>query len=156
GVDPAGVTLADAVRGFGGDPTRIADDQRAPDGLLGYVEVHIEQGPVLEARGLPVGVVSAIAGQSRLELQFTGEAGHAGTVPMDRRRDALPAAAEVVLAAEAAATTQDGLVAAGAKLQVEPGVANVIPASATFTLDVRHAQDAVRARVTQALLPRPR
>ena len=155
-VDAAGVTMADAIRGFGGDPARIADDRRAPDGLLGYVEVHIEQGPVLEARGLPVGIVSAIAGQSRLELQFTGEAGHAGTVPMDRRRDALPAAAEVVLAAEAAATTQEGLVATVGKLHVEPGVANVIPASATFTLDVRHAHDAVRSRVTEALLSRAR
>ena len=155
-VDAAGVTMADAIRGFGGDPARIADDRRAPDGLLGYIEVHIEQGPVLEARGLPVGIVSAIAGQSRLELQFTGEAGHAGTVPMDRRRDALPAAAEVVLAAEAAATTQEGLVATVGKLHVDPGVANVIPASATFTLDVRHAQDAVRARVTEALLSRAR
>src|SRR5439155_1226296 len=111
--DAAGVTMAEAIRAFGGDPTRIADDNVRGD-LLGYCEVHIEQGPVLEARALPVGVVSAIAGQSRMLIELTGQAGHAGTVPMDRRRDALTAAAELVLAVEAAATTQPGLVAMSA------------------------------------------
>ena len=137
--DADDVVMADAIRGFGGDPSRIQDDRWSGGDLLGYLEVHIEQGPVLEARGLPVGVVSAIAGQSRMEIVLTGEAGHAGTVPMDRRRDALAAAAELVLAAEAAATTQEGLVATVGKLEVVPGVANVIPGRATFTLDLRHA-----------------
>jgi hydantoinase/carbamoylase family amidase len=154
--DAAGVTMAEAIRAFGGDPLKIAEDRWRGERPLGYVEVHIEQGPVLEARNLPVGVVSAIAGQSRFEVTFTGEAGHAGTVPMDRRRDALAAAAEVVLAVEAAGATQEGLVATVGKLDVEPGAANVIPGRVTFTLDVRHADDSVRARVCEALLARMR
>ncbi|HYM95732.1 MAG TPA: hydantoinase/carbamoylase family amidase, partial [Candidatus Sulfotelmatobacter sp.] len=92
-VDAEGVSMADAVRGFGGDPDRIVEDRWSGRPLAGYCEVHIEQGPVLEARGLPVGVVSAIAGQNRFRISFLGEAGHAGTVPMDRRHDALVVAA---------------------------------------------------------------
>jgi allantoate deiminase len=154
--DGGGVTMGEAIRAFGGDPAKIADDRWRDQRPLGYVEVHIEQGPVLEARGLPVGVVSAIAGQSRFEVTFTGEAGHAGTVPMDRRRDALTAAAEVVLAVEAAGATEEGLVATVGKLDVEPGAANVIPGEVTFTLDVRHPDDQIRSRVCQALLARMR
>jgi allantoate deiminase len=150
--DSAGIAMADAIRAFGGDPERIGEDRWQGGELLGYCEVHIEQGPVLEARGLPVGVVSAIAGQSRFEIEFTGVAGHAGTVPMDRRRDALAGASELVLAVEAAAATQDGLVATVGKLEVEPGVANVIPGRATLSLDVRHADDRTRVEVTQAML----
>jgi len=153
--DAAGVTMAEAIRAFGGDPTRISDDRWGGD-LLGYCEVHIEQGPVLEARALPVGVVSAIAGQSRMLIELTGQAGHAGTVPMDRRRDALTAAAELVLAVEAAATTQPGLVATVGMLDVEPGVANVIPGRATLSLDVRHPDDRVRIEVCETLLARTR
>src|SRR5690348_13650938 len=154
--DADGLTMADAIRAFGGDPDRIGDDQWTGERPLGYVEVHIEQGPVLEARGLPVGAVSAIAGQSRFEITFTGEAGHAGTVPMDRRRDALTAAAEVVLAVEAAASTEPGLVATVGKLDVEPGAANVIPGRVSLTLDVRHPNDRTRAAVCEALLARTR
>ena len=154
--DADGVTMADAIRAFGGDPARIGDDRWTAERPLGYVEVHIEQGPVLEARGLPVGAVSAIAGQSRFEITFTGEAGHAGTVPMDRRRDALTAAAEVVLAVEAAASTEPGLVATVGKLDVEPGAANVIPGRVSLTLDVRHPNDRTRAAVCEALLARTR
>ncbi len=154
--DADGVTMADAIRAFGGDPAGIGDDRWAGERPLGYVEVHIEQGPVLEARGLPLGAVSAIAGQSRFEITFTGEAGHAGTVPMDRRRDALTAAAEVVLAVEAAASTEPGLVATVGKLDVEPGAANVIPGRVSLTLDVRHPNDRTRAAVCEALLARTR
>jgi len=150
--DSEGIAMADAIRAFGGDPERIPEDRWQGGELLGYCEVHIEQGPVLEARGLPVGVVSAIAGQSRFEIEFMGVAGHAGTVPMDRRRDALAGASELVLAVEAAAVTQDGLVATVGKLEVEPGVANVIPGRATLSLDVRHADDRTRVEVTQAML----
>jgi allantoate deiminase len=154
--DVDGVTMAEAIRAFGGDEAKISDDRWRGDRPLGYVEVHIEQGPILEARGLPVGVVSAIAGQSRFEVTLTGEAGHAGTVPMDRRRDALTAAAEVVLAVEAAGATQEGLVATVGKLDVEPGAANVIPGRVHLTLDVRHADDKIRAAVCEALLARTR
>ena len=155
-VDADGIAMGDAIRAFDGDPDRIAEDSLAGRELLGYVEVHIEQGPVLEARGLPVAVVSAIAGQSRSEIELTGMSGHAGTVPMDGRRDALAGAAELVLAVEAAAATQAGMVATVGKLSVEPGVANVIPGRALLTLDARHPDDRVRVEFVEAMLARAR
>jgi allantoate deiminase len=154
--DASGVAMADAIRAFGGDPTRIADDRWPSGELAGYCEVHIEQGPVLEARGLPVGVVSAIVGQSRFEIVFTGVTGHAGTVPMERRHDALTGAAELVLAVEAAAATEDGLVATVGRLDVDPNAANVIPGRVVMSLDVRHADDRTRDSVCEALLARMR
>jgi allantoate deiminase len=150
--DVDGVTMAEAIRAFGGDPTRLADDRWAGGKLLGYIEVHIEQGPVLESLGLPVGVVSAIAGQSRFEITFIGQAGHAGTVPMDRRRDALVAASTVVVGVETLALTDDQMVATVGKLYVEPGAANVIPGRASFTLDVRHPSDVNRSKACEAML----
>jgi allantoate deiminase len=142
--DAQGVAMADAIRAFGGDWHRVAQDRWTGGSLLGYVEVHIEQGPVLEGRSLPVGIVTAIAGQSRFRLTFTGEAGHAGTVPMDRRKDALAAAAEFLLVVEADASGAEGLVATVGQLAVSPGAANVVPGEATLSLDVRHADDGVR------------
>jgi allantoate deiminase len=152
--DADGITLAEAIRDFGGDPARIADAQRGGDDLLGYVEVHIEQGPVLEARGLPGGVVSAIAGPGRFAVSFAGVAGHAGTVPMHLRRDALCAAAEFVLSVEALAHAMPGLVATVGQLDVQPGASNVIPGSATLSLDVRHQDDAVLGRAIDELRAR--
>jgi len=114
--------------------------------FLGYAEVHIEQGPVLEQCGLAVGVVTGIAGQSRLRVTFQGEAGHAGTVPMALRRDALAAAAEFVLAVE-----KCGLTATVGQLQVRPGASNVIPGEVELTLDVRDLRDAKRRAAVQAL-----
>ena len=149
--DADGVPLADAIRAFGGDPTHLAESKRGSDDLLGYVEVHIEQGPVLEARGLPVGVVSAIQGQSRTCVTFTGEAGHAGTVPMDMRHDALLPACQFALAVETIATSLDGLVATVGQIEAYPGASNVIPGRATLSLDVRHPDDEVRGRVWQQL-----
>lgn len=143
-VDDDGIPLAAAIRAFGGDPDALAGVARASGDLLGYCEVHIEQGPVLEARGLPVGVVSSIQGQSRMTVGFTGEAGHAGTVPVSMRRDALSAASEFVLAVEAEARGTDGLVATVGQLAVEPGASNVIPGRAILSLDVRHPDDATR------------
>ncbi len=87
--DAKGITMADAIREFGGNPDGIASAKLDPSRLLGYVEVHIEQGPVLEQKKLAVGIVSVVAGQARARISFTGQAGHAGTVPMDLRRDAL-------------------------------------------------------------------
>jgi allantoate deiminase len=107
--------------------------------LLAYAEAHIEQGPVLEQRGLPVGVVSAIAGQSRLRVELHGRAGHAGTTPMDGRADALCGAAELALAVERCAV--GGIVATVGELRVEPGASNVIPGRATLSIDIRHADD---------------
>ena len=150
--DAAGVTVAEAIRRFGGDPTKIASDRRSGDGLIGYVEVHIEQGPVLETEGAAVGVVSSIVGQSRYELVLTGEAGHAGTVPMERRRDALVAAAMLVLDVEDVARSRPGLVATVGQVAVEPGAANVIPGKVTLSLDVRHRDDSERRITSQQLL----
>ena len=149
--DADGIPLADAIRAFGGDPDALAGDARSGGDLLGYCEVHIEQGPVLEAEGLPVGVVSAIQGQSRVEVRFTGEAGHAGTVPVALRRDALCAAAEFVLAVEALARARQGLVATVGQLAVEPGASNVIPGRVTLSLDVRHPEDDVREEALRVL-----
>jgi allantoate deiminase len=152
--DASGITMADAIRSFGGDPARIGDDRWRDGKLLGYCEVHIEQGPQLEVRGLPVGVVSAIAGQNRYALTFAGVAGHAGTVPMEQRRDALAAAAEFVLAVESDARGRPGLVATVGQLEVQPGAVNVIPGQVDLSLDVRHADDATRAGAAEQILER--
>jgi allantoate deiminase len=153
-VDRDGVSMADAITSFGGDPSAIAQDAWRGGPLLGYFEPHIEQGPVLEARRLPVGVVSAIAGQNRYALNFKGEAGHAGTVPMNGRRDALAAASEFVLATEAEGRAQPGLVATVGQMDVRPGAANVIPDDVDLSLDVRHAEDGVRLQSCGRLLER--
>ena len=149
--DAGGVTMAQAIRDFGGDPARIAEDRWRGD-LLGYLEVHIEQGPVLEARGLPVGAVSAIAGQTRYSITFKGAAGHAGTVPMEGRRDALVAAATFVQEVDSYARGHEGLVATVGQLTVQPGAANVIPGEVTLSLDVRHSSDPERLVATSRLV----
>jgi allantoate deiminase len=116
--------------------------------------VHIEQGPALEDLGVPLGVVSAIAGATRAEVVFAGAAGHAGTVPMHSRRDPLSATAEWVLAVEGAAAATTGLVATVGVLDVHPGAPNVVPGSVRATLDVRHPDDAVRRRAVGELRDR--
>jgi allantoate deiminase len=154
-VDADGTTLADAIRAWGGRPEAIPEGRRSPEGLLGYMEVHIEQGPVLDERGLPVGVVTGIAGQTRARVTFTGRAGHAGTTPMEGRRDALAAAAEWIAAVEAEARSRgDGLVATVGEIAAEPGAANVIPGRVTASLDVRHADDAAREHAVAAMRER--
>lgn len=150
--DSDGITMRDAIRAFGGDPERIEDDRWSGPGLLGYCEVHIEQGPVLEARNLPVGVVSAIAGQERHRITFTGEAAHAGTTPMDKRRDALVAASVFVQAVADYAGSDEGLVATVGQLEVRPGAANVVPGEVTLSLDVRHADNSARVVASRRLL----
>ena len=147
-VDAEGVTLADAIRAAGGDPEAAVGP--APD-LAGYVEVHIEQGPVLEREGIPVGIVTAIAGQTRARIVVTGEAGHAGTLPMDARRDALAAAAEAVLAVERVGRDVEGLVATVGSLSLWPNVGNVVPGEVRMLLDVRHADDRVRRSATDTI-----
>jgi allantoate deiminase len=142
--DDDGVTMADALRAFGGDPDAIASAALRGEDLLGYVEVHIEQGPVLERRGAPVGLVTTITGQTHAEVGFLGEAGHAGTVPMNARRDALAAAAEWIVAVESVARRRQGTVATVGMIDVDPGARNVIPGAARMTLDVRHTSNAVR------------
>jgi len=146
-VDGEGITLRDAIRALGGEP-ESALEASAP-GLSGYLEIHIEQGPVLEREGLPVGVVTAIAGQTRARIVLTGEAGHAGTLPMDARHDALAAAAEAVLAVERHGRAEPGLVATVGALALSPNVANVVAGEVRMLLDMRHADDGVRRRAAE-------
>jgi len=149
--DANGTTVADAIRTFGIDPSRI-DEAVLDDDADAYLEIHIEQGPVLEAEKLSVAAVTAIAGQTRLTLEFTGEANHAGSTPMMLRRDALAAAAEWIASVEQLARSTDGLVATVGKIAVEPNAGNVVPGKATVSLDVRHARDAVRLTAVKQLL----
>jgi allantoate deiminase len=152
--DKEGVTLAEAVRDFRGDPDALEGCGRGSEDLIGYCEVHIEQGPVLDDLGLPVGVVTAIAGQSRIRVGFTGKAGHAGTVPMQGRKDALCAAAESVLEIESTAKAEPGTVATVGEIKAFPGALNVIPSEATHSMDLRHQDDAVRERLRDHLKAR--
>ena len=142
--DADGVTLRAALETFGLDPSKIPALARRKADVLGYVEVHIEQGPVLEAANLPVGVVTAISGASRFAATLEGVAGHAGTVPMTRRQDALAAAAEMVLAVESCARETPELVATVGQISAKPGAVNVIASRVEFSLDIRSPQDAVR------------
>ncbi len=139
-----GLSRRQALKNFGCDPSRLSEEAMSPDRALGYVEVHIEQGPVLEQEGLPVGVVTAIDGVTRAAVEVDGVAGHAGTVPMTMRHDALAAAAEMLLAVEARATTRSNLVATVGKMDVPGSAANTIPGRARFTLDIRSPSDQER------------
>ncbi len=149
--DGHGITVQDAIRSYGLVPEKIADAQAGRD-AMGYLEFHIEQGPVLESLDLPLGVVDAIVGQSRLQLTFRGKANHAGTTPMHLRQDALQGAAEWIGAVEREAGSISGLVATVGRLEVRPGAGNVIPESALASLDVRHADDPVRKDAVSRLL----
>ncbi|PIO97752.1 allantoate amidohydrolase [Pleomorphomonas carboxyditropha] len=144
--DADGIALRDALVAFGGDPDAASSAAYARDEALAYIEVHIEQGPVLEAEGLPLGVVTSIAGQSRFSVTVAGEAGHAGTVPMALRRDALAAGAAMMLAIEEVARAGGAhqMVATVGRLAARPGAVNVIPAEVVFTLDIRADADAPR------------
>jgi allantoate deiminase len=153
--DADGVTLEDAIRAFGLDPARIAEAE-IDEGPLGYFETHIEQGPVLEAEGLPVAAVTSIAGQSRFSLRWIGHADHAGTTPMHLRRDALAGAAEFVTAVETWAKRTEGLVATVGRLEVSPNAGNVVPGSARMAFEVRHAEDFIRNEAVEALLAQAR
>ncbi len=144
GKDADGVSLREALAQFGGNPQGIPALARDPARYRGYLEVHIEQGPQLEAEDLPVGIVSAINGITRARAAVIGEAGHAGTVPMGMRRDALAAVAEMIGIVERAGSTRTDTVATVGVAQVQPGAINVIPARVDFTLDARSPDDAVR------------
>jgi hydantoinase/carbamoylase family amidase len=142
--DAEGVSMAQAMREAGLDPRAIPALARRPETLLGYLEVHIEQGPVLLDAGLPLGVVTAIAGSSRHLVTIAGEAGHAGTVPMGLRRDAAAAAAELVLHVERRCAAAPTLVGTVGRLGVPEGAINVIPGRAELSLDIRAGDDATR------------
>jgi len=144
--DRDGVTMAEALHGFGLEAARVGEAARRPEEILAYVELHIEQGPVLEQIGLPAGCVTSISGATRFVVDVTGEAGHAGTVPMGCRRDALAAAAECIAAIETRCSAEDGLVGTVGQLEVAPGAINVIPGHARFSIDIRAPDDAQRQR----------
>ncbi|EMC0406656.1 allantoate amidohydrolase [Vibrio fluvialis] len=149
--DADGISMAEAMRTFGLDPNQAGCDARKAKETLAYLEVHIEQGPVLEAENLPVGVVTGIAGAKRFQCQVKGMAGHAGTVPVDLRRDALCGAAEMIIAIEKFAQ-QNGIVATVGKCDVLPGAVNVIPGETRFTIDIRSLSQPALEQCTVDLL----
>jgi allantoate deiminase len=138
--DANGVTVAQAIREFGLDPAAIHEAEVSDDAFA-YLEVHIEQGPVLESEDLSLGVVTAIVGQTRLRFTFTGQSNHAGTTPMHLRRDAMAAAATWIQSVELYAQAVPGLVATVGSVVTKPGISNVIASEVTASLDVRHADD---------------
>ncbi|WP_353181040.1 allantoate amidohydrolase [Bosea sp. (in: a-proteobacteria)] len=152
--DSEGVRLSDALVAFGGNPSGIAALARRPGSIQAYLEVHIEQGPVLEAENEPLGIVTTINAQSRARVRVTGEAGHAGTVPMRLRRDALAAAAEMALALEEIATGHELAVATVGVLRPDPGATNVVPGAAEFTIDYRAPANATLAAMEAAIRER--
>jgi allantoate deiminase len=149
--DADDVTLADAISAFGLDPDKIGEAALDAE-ALGFVEIHIEQGPVLESEDLSVAAVTAIVGQTRLTAEFRGHANHSGTTPMRLRRDALAGAAEWISAVESIALQTEGLIATVGKIDAEPNAANVIAGVAHVSLDVRHADDASRKTAVESLL----
>lgn len=152
-VDTDGITLREALVAADHDPEMIASIARDPLTLLGFIEVHIEQGPVLLQRGLPLGVVTSIAGSCRYMIDLAGIASHAGTTPMSMRRDAAAAAAEIILAVERRCADGSSLVGTVGQLQVPNGSINVIPGACQLSLDIRAAEDAPRdAAVADILL----
>lgn len=152
--DAGGATVEQAIRAFGLDPAWIAQAAYDPKRMLGYLEFHIEQGPVLEALDLPLGVVEAIVGQTRLDVAFRGKAGHAGTSPMNLRKDALAGGAEWITMVEREARQEPGLVATVGMIEARPGAANVIPGEVHMSLDVRHQFDQVRSQAVANLITR--
>lgn len=144
--DARGITVSAAVEAHEPD-----FPPPPPRRLIGYVEAHIEQGPVLEAESLALGVVTAIAGQTRARVTVTGRAGHAGTTPMAMRRDALAGAAECIVLVERMAGECSGLVATVGQLELRAPASNVIPGEAVFTIDIRHAENAMRQRFCREL-----
>jgi len=151
--DAGDVALTDALTAFGCNAADYHRAARPPGSVLAYLEAHIEQGPVLEAEDLPVGIVTGIAAQLRFRIEVTGTAGHAGTTTMALRRDALTGTAEMVLAAEIIARADDSdLVATVGAIAAQPGAANVIPGAVTFTLDVRSGDQGRRDAAADAML----
>ncbi len=147
--DSAGMTRFEWLEALGCHPEDIRDCARDPRKVIGYLEVHIEQGPVLEANNLPVGIVTAINGCSRGEIAVKGFAGHSGTLPMNMRHDALTAAAEMVLAVESRGAAEPGLVATVGTIGVVGGAVNVVPGEVRASLDVRSHSDGLRHKAVE-------
>jgi allantoate deiminase len=152
GLDEDGTSMATALSAFGGDPEKISQVARQRAEVLGYVELHIEQGPVLEAHDLPVGIVTAINGASRFSVTVAGTAGHAGTVPMSMRCDALAAASAMVLAIESIGRATPELVATVGALRVHPGAPNSVAGRVVFSIDIRAPEDAIRRAAVASVM----
>jgi allantoate deiminase len=151
--DKSGISMREALVQFGLDPDHIGAAARIRSELLAYIELHIEQGPVLETRNVPVGVVTAIAGATRLAARLTGMAGHAGTVPMTMRHDALAGAAECISKIEELCLTDHGgLVGTVGYIHATPGATNVIPGQAHFTIDMRAPTDTHRKKAVSDIV----
>jgi len=148
--DAHGISVRDAIRRFGLDPDAVPT-ARVHEPALGYLEFHIEQGPVLDRLGLSLGIVNAIAGQTRADVTFTGASGHAGTTPMAARTDALAGAAEWIVRVETVARNEHGLVATVGRITARPGADNVIAGHCTTSLDIRHVDDEVRTAAVNTL-----
>jgi len=149
--DGDGISVRKAIQDFGLNPNEISRAAFGDD-VLAYIEFHIEQGPVLERLGRPLGVVEGIVGQSRVEFTFSGQANHAGTTPMNLRHDALAAAAEWILAVENLAQRTPGIVSTVGFLEAKPGATNVIAGEARAILDIRHASDGARTEALDELI----
>src|SRR5882672_8435009 len=151
--DRRNVSLADALKAYGKNPDDIGKAAYRPGEALAYVEVHMEQGPLLEAEREALGVVTGIVGQCRFRVTVTGEAGHAGTVPMQLRRDALAGAAAMILMVERVAKDFAGerMVATVGRIEALPGATNIIPATASFTIDLRAMSDQARHAAMAAI-----
>jgi allantoate deiminase len=149
--DANGTSVRKAIQDFGLNPNEISKAALRDD-VLGFFEFHIEQGPVLETLGWPLGVVEAIVGQNRLEFTFSGQSNHAGTTPMNLRHDALAAAAEWIVAVESLARRAAGIVATVGFVEAKPGAMNVIAGEARATLDIRHASDSARTEALDELI----
>jgi allantoate deiminase len=147
----ADVRVCDAIQAFGLNPEDLPAARLSSEAIA-YLEFHIEQGPVLESLNLPLGIVDAIVGQSRLMVAFTGHANHAGTTPMKLRHDALAAAAEWILVVEKYGQETPGLVATAGQIHVEPNATNVVPGKVMVSLDVRHTSDAARHEAVDSLI----
>lgn len=149
--DANGTSVRDALRAFGGDADAYGSCARASHDIAAYLELHIEQGPVLQDKGLAVAAVTAINGATRMTASVTGTSGHAGTIPMALRRDAIAAAAEMILATEAVATAGRDVVATVGRIAAHPGAPNVVPGGADFTVDLRSPSDERRTRALEQL-----
>ena len=154
--DEDGVSIAEAMRNYGLDPERISEAARPGGSLAAYLELHIEQGRVLEKEALPVGIVTGIAAPVWRRLIFGGETGHAGTTPMEMRRDALAAAAEVATVVEREASVTGTSVGTVGQMSVEPGGINIIPGRVELSLDLRDIDEGTRDLVEDRILERAR
>lgn len=154
--DDKGISMAEAFEAFGFDPSKIKNAIRQPASIKAFIELHIEQGPILEAKGLDIGIVDFIVGINQIKVTVTGRPDHAGTTPMHMRADALNTAAQVISKITSYAIAEgDGAVATVGTLKVSPGAANIVPGAVTFTVDIRSKNitsiEAIRSKIYEDL-----